>query len=58
MRSSSGYLDKLDPRVYLDSRLEIKIHNVDSPTLYKALKGPQSDEYTKAKKLEIETLEK
>ena len=54
----TGYLDTLDPRVYLAHRSSIKAHNVDTPTLYEALNGPQSEEYTKAMQLEIATLEK
>ena len=55
---TTGYLDTLDPRVYLAHRKPFLGHDPDSPTLYEAINGPQSNEYMTAMKLEIEALEK
>ena len=51
----TGYLDTLDPRVYL---LRNPSLDPDNPTLYEAMNGPHSNEYVAAMKLEIEALER
>ena len=55
---STGYLDTLDPRVYLARRTSGPSHNPDSPTLYEAMNGLHAKEYLAAMQLEIETLER
>lgn len=51
----TGYVDTLDPRVFLARNGEK--HDSDSPTLYEAMNGPQSEAYMEAMKVEIEALE-
>jgi hypothetical protein len=55
---STGHLGTLDPRVYFAQQKLFLSSNPDSPTLYEAIKGPQSSQYHEAIQLEIETLER
>jgi hypothetical protein len=55
---STEHLDNLDPRVYFAQRNLFLSSNPDSPTLYEAMNGPQSNQYREEMQLEIETLER